>query len=897
MRTAVLFAPLSHSSEASQARCAQGAAWFSAALERWEFRVVRVGQEADALAELERTLAYVGQTLGEGDSVLVHVIGELRSTSSLIVGADEVLPLSELTRVMGLIGSIADRGTGRVLALAELTHATDSGDPLSLADEAGEIREALTWSGRQSALVALHGRSHEGDRFAFTRLVIQAATDLLEEGCPTALVSEVVERLRDMPESHAVSRNYSFSAGDRDFEFAVTGNDDASLDAPQSPDVDLLIQLADGARESRAFAHALAAYRAALRVCPDEGSRGGVYALIGEVERASGRTQEARRAYQKARRACPTNRSVLDALIEIETEAEKWSRVIDLASERVALLETSEEKVGELFSLARLTVERLRDMPRAVVHLEAARAIDTSDEDVLEALRRSYKVLMRWQDLIDVTGALAERAPTAPERAARRFAQAQIARKDLDDAGQAVRFLWAALEADPTHDEALDLLCEIEGGRGETEGLSHGLSSVLERLLDLGEDERGMDVARRLSSLGSSPVSPASKSGESSGEAPAPPPNEEHEARCVELEAAVLRAPLASDAHEGLFALYARMGRTDRAYLSALALEELGPLDPSVVHVLEECRPDGLRLRAPLDAAAWTVLRAPGADEVLEALVGAVGRAAGIARSEDKKTKKRDLILDEAQRQPGTSTASIVRSFHWAAEAIGVKCPDLYVLDEVPGDILAVPGAELRTALGPNVLRGLSMIDLAFVCARHLTYCRPEYSALIDFPTVNELSVLVLSALQLALPSMPVPSSVAAPVAALRNGLRRHLSPAEHDAMNEAVSKLDARAGRMNLQGWIRGVELTAARVGLMLCGDLRAAMSRIRGESRVLAELSIEEKRHDLVAFCVSEGHALLRTRFAVTVSATPQPRESGILEDPNWKSASEQQTGSANF
>jgi hypothetical protein len=140
---------------------------------------------------------------------------------------------------------------------------------------------------------------------------------------------------------------------------------------------------------------------------------------------------------------------------------------------------------------------------------------------------------------------------------------------------------------------------------------------------------------------------------------------------------------------------------------------------------------------------------------------------------------------------------------------------------------------------------------------------------------------------------MPVPATVGASVAALRNGLRLHLSPEERDEMNSAVANLDARAGRVNLQAWIRGAELTAARVGLMLCGDLRAAMSRIRGEARGIADLGVEAKRHDLVGFCISEEHALLRTRFAVTATATPQPLESGILADPRWQAPSARQAG----
>jgi hypothetical protein len=176
------------------------------------------------------------------------------------------------------------------------------------------------------------------------------------------------------------------------------------------------------------------------------------------------------------------------------------------------------------------------------------------------------------------------------------------------------------------------------------------------------------------------------------------------------------------------------------------------------------------------------------------------------------------------------------------------------------------------------VLTGLSTIDLAFLCGRHLTYYRPEYAALIDFPTLNELSLLMLAALKLALPAMPVPPSVGTTVTFLRNGLKTHLNADEREAMSEAVAKLDARGGRVNLQAWIRHVELTAARVGLLLSGDLRAAMTRMRSETRSVADLSVDARRLDLLSFCTTGGLASLRERFFAPHTLRP-PRESGFV------------------
>ena len=72
------------------------------------------------------------------------------------------------------------------------------------------------------------------------------------------------------------------------------------------------------------------------------------------------------------------------------------------------------------------------------------------------------------------------------------------------------------------------------------------------------------------------------------------------------------------------------------------------------------------------------------------------------------------------------------------------------------------------------------------------------------------------------------------------------------------------RGGKFSLGAFTRNVELMAARAGLLLCGDLATATAIVSTETRGIAGLSLEAKRRDLVAFCVSEEHVTLRERFA---------------------------------
>ena len=92
------------------------------------------------------------------------------------------------------------------------------------------------------------------------------------------------------------------------------------------------------------------------------------------------------------------------------------------------------------------------------------------------------------------------------------------------------------------------------------------------------------------------------------------------------------------------------------------------------------------------------------------------------------------------------------------------------------------------------------------------------------------------------------------------------------------MKRLDARDGRVDFAAWIRSVELTAQRAGLLLCGDLRVATARLGAETRTIAELTLEQKRGDLLAFCASEK--LARARAALSVDARTSVRPPPVSE-----------------
>jgi tetratricopeptide (TPR) repeat protein len=938
------------------------------------------------LRELMETLGFeLVPTLDDvtaGDTVLLHARGSLR----------DGLWLRELT------ANLAKRNPESALVMAEVTHDQPHADALVAAEVVEAVRGAIDPVGhRVAAIVAVRAKSLDVDSIAFTRIVVRAADSAVDgNGC--TMLSALAARLRTDAGRHEAAQSYAVTNVDGDFAIART-------DRPSMPS---LIALADGARDRAEWVHARAGYRAALMAARDAESRAQAWSRLGAMERARCDEPEAMRAYEKAVAAQPNDRAAIDALAELAKEAGDAKRAVLWASRRAALLEPSSEKVDELFAIARTYVQELGDLPSAIAALEGARAIDAR-EDVLEALRRAYRKMSEWPKLLEITGVLADNAPSAEERAARRFAQARIALDRMNDPVRAGAFLALALDDDPTHDEALDVLIEIRTSLGEAPSLRRALEGLRERLEAMGELDRARDVQTRIAALpvlevaipvaveedvpvatvdadstgpletlpdddldlipddededGSAPITlsapqpvaavpmPEVFAAEPTPEVLAAPPAPEifvaplgpvppapdsippvldatqpyealvagavlgreeknapkasHDRTSLveellaagdeggaleELEAAVARSPLDVALHERLFALHSRAERFDRALLSAMVLEEIAGASLERDTWLDHARsPGALRLRALLDSTAWELLRTDGSDDVIESLFAAISKAAVLAQVDERRARRKLPSIDPARKQSEDSTVSIMASFRWAARALGVECPNLYVLDDVPGDVAAVPAAEPSTVIGPSVLTGLSTKELAFIVARHLTYYRPEHAVLLYFPTIQDLTLLVLAAVQLAMPAMPVPPTVAAQVASLRERISDHISDADRAKMAAAVDRLEGRGGRLELGPWVKSVEMTATRVGLVLCGDLRAAMSRIRSESRATSCVTVDEARADLVAFCGSRAHADIRAEYALVATSWPPSQASGVRSrddyaTPTW-------------
>jgi tetratricopeptide (TPR) repeat protein len=876
------------------------------------FRVVEVA----ATPFLEADFAKAAAQVSAGDQLFVYV-----GARTALLGADAALriddaePASVTLRAMG--NAAAAREPGAALFVVEAEHDGEARDAMRAAEHVDGVSRALEARARGFAVLvgaraqALRSEAGEaGEPWPLTRLFVRA----LEAGASrdddgAVRVARAYEAMRAAPDLAALVQSYTLVRGRSDFLLApapvVVPGAPSSVPASSAPRPHLtpLLLGAEEACEREDWEEALDAFKKALMlVSPDDGaSLATIYANIGEVKRAQGKPREAELNFEKALAASPGHRRSVEALIDVATAEGDPRRAVEYRLRLLPALPNDAARVRELLKVAELQRVELKDAKAARATLERAREVAPRDGEVLLSLKSLHEEAHAWKELVEVLDAMAEAATTAEERARHRFAQGDVVMGRLRDEPRGLALFDAALVEDPRHDGALHAIVAVLSSRGDFDRLGELYARLVDLYAKLGDKKRAHDVCQRLGVVRRDKLRDGPGALEAfTGAVQLEPSDVDTRAMLVdlhlargdegsavaELEAIAQLAPTRHSTFVRLHHLHARAGRRDRAWLAASALVELGHATNEQRVLYEEMRPDGTFWPAKaLDHEAWdTLLRAPGADPVVTGVLGAIIPAAVKMRVAELVARRQIVTLDPARRQPPGSTASIVRCFVWAAQVLGVTLPELYVLDDVPGGLAAVQAEPPATALGPGVTQGVGASELAFLAGRHLAYYRPEHYALVFFPTVPELSALFLAAVKLALPEVPVPESLHEPVARIRKALGQLSTPEERGWLQMAVKTLEARGGRVDLAAWARGVELTANRAGLLLCGDLGVACRRVRDEGRRVADVSDEERRDDLLAFVASPELGDLRAALAITArpSSVPPPPSSSARPPP---------------
>jgi tetratricopeptide (TPR) repeat protein len=604
---------------------------------------------------------------------------------------------------------------------------------------------------------------------------------------------------------------------------------------------------------------------------------------LGTCEMKLDRKEHARDWFQRALEVDATHRPSLLAMMEFG-EAKPES-IIDA---KKALLATAarDEKVQLLSEIGDLYLEKLEDPPQAIGAWREALEIKPDDHKLLHKCLDTYVEQKAWKNALDMLEALIsfEKSPTV--RAKYRHAAGLICRDELGKTAEAVAYLNAALDDDPSLTRSSEALEEVLTQRQEWKDLARFYRKALKRIGPAADDGKNAERLRLWSALGDVCLD---KLGE-------------RESALAALEVAVTFEPKSMDRHKVLADLYVQAGpdRFDKAILehqtllraeksriiSYRALKHLyiqtGQREKSAacsyaLGFLKKGEPDDAKAVADLKAKGWAPARRvineemwarlmhPDEDRYLASLFATV--APMLAQTHGQPHKALNLNRKDAVESDPRPFAKALR---YVAQSFGVALPETYLKPDQKEAVMHATALDGKTA-SQVLLLGAPLLaekrperELVFEIARHAAHLRPERVLRLVLQQPAQLQHIVEAALLLSEPSS---EKATGEVSKTAQAMKRTLTPVQLEAVASAGRKLKAAGARSSeaVLGWLQAGDLTASRAALVLGGDLETCARILAAEPASATALPATQRLLDLVWSSVTEELFAVRKHLGV--------------------------------
>jgi tetratricopeptide (TPR) repeat protein len=667
-------------------------------------------------------------------------------------------------------------------------------------------------------------------------------------------------------------------------------------------------------------------------VLRDDSPRGGELGRwmlwLGRARAATGDRDGARRAFEHAAAlglhgvslppaaAQDLGREALGALVELLEQQGSFATAVVRRRERLALVTDREERESELSAIASLQARRLGDRAAAVATLEdglvelpSARRLLHGRMDLAIAegdLRRVGELLLRL-------GALTEGA----ERARYLATAGQLAERQGSRV-LATSLYERALDADPSDLRTFTRLERVLTRARDPKAQERAYRRMLERHgaeRVASSPQIRAQLWRGLGEILRSRLGDMQGAVHAFSRAAALVPNDlecqvivaelcERGTHPLQAQALAVRSRLCAEARSPrellehlipIFRLASSLGDGDRARLCAEALLTL-PADTAAqadarAFLLRHPAPAVLP-QVPLGEGAWLRALPKDAQTGLTPIFAAIGRNLLVTRS--LRPNDRTLVglplhgAGQGQLQDQANDGSILaRLLTQLATVLNFPRPHLVIAPEQrhAADFFGVQEKQhVRPTLvaGAELLRLRPKKELWTLVARTGALLRYEHLAWWPrvAPTFTELD-LGLDGLRILCGLAPRNSHGRAHARAIsRNAafLHEHLSATELERAALVAREIDADA----TYRWLRGSILAANRAGLVVGGDLGAALRLVYDEQRGPVTVSSFEQTRDLVTFALSEEHRTTRRDLGLApVPYGPAPRAVSPVSD----------------
>lgn len=365
-----------------------------------------------------------------------------------------------LTQTAHAPGLPRDKCKARMLDVARLSE-TELGDPLGALEAWREVVQLdRTDRDAQAARLRLLEQAARWDDVAW------ALESWLEVETDPETRAELLHKLAD---THRQKRRDAYSAIDTLRSLRELRPED---DWARRNLCDLLLEV------DRAL-DAIPVLRESVDKAPDVDERSRLLRLLATVleERASD-DEGASQAWEHLLELTPDDRQALERLEAIAVRNQQFDRLLGTLGRRVEVT-APEERPPLLQRMAKLADARLGDLDRAASLYEQALELQPGDDGTAEALAEVLSRSARWDDLVVLLKARADRCEDAAGRAGFHRRIAHVLRDRVGDEEGAAES-WREVLAASEDEEALRALRQHAHQRGDSDALAEWLGRLAE---------------------------------------------------------------------------------------------------------------------------------------------------------------------------------------------------------------------------------------------------------------------------------------------------------------------------------------------------------------------------------------------------------------------------------
>jgi hypothetical protein len=334
----------------------------------------------------------------------------------------------------------------------------------------------------------------------------------------------------------------------------------------------------------------------------------------------------------------------------------------------------------------------------------------------------------------------------------------------------------------------------------------------------------------------------------------------ERGAEVIEQHRKLLKiSPLRTDSHRVLFESYLQEENYDAAWCMSAALKVLGDAnDEESTFYNQQQNKVGSQPRATLTKRDWKKLYHSQLDVEMSRIFGIIATNIKPFASDirDYNLHKRKDKLDPKEQTPA------LRALNRAINFEGIPEPLLYSKRDYSGfrNANTDPVAIL---VGGDMMQARPDRELNFEAAKAVALIRPEFYCASALRSSDHLKTVFAAALAVQTGQIVGTQNVE-DAQEIASEIMRLPEPVQVQ-LREAVKALLDKGQNPNVSRWLRAVDHTASRVGLLLSGDLVTAVRMVDDEVNAIGKADATEKKQELVKFGISEDFFELRSRLGL--------------------------------